>query len=254
MILSLGSIVVSYFDNQLKLNEWQRRLCCRSRVLSIKAELEQVISMNQLDVIILICVGFFIVKGLFRGFFDEVFGLLGLLVALILATKFTSDLAILVNKILHISGTMATLLGFILIFFGVVVAFQLVVHIFQKIFQYSMLSWLEKLAGGVVGLFKGATIVSLILIFLSLLPFRDSLLPGADESSFYKPARGFAPKVFNFLMEVIPDSKSFYGELKESFDNIKSSEIVKNKNPLSKTLQRYKQFQENPSKKDEQSR
>lgn len=209
--------------------------------------------MNQIDLLILIFIGFFLMKGLFRGFFHEVFGLVGLMVALIFATKYSSEVAAMVNKILRISSNMAAILGFILIFFGIVLFFQVVIHFFQKIFQYTMLGWLEKLAGGTVGFVKGATVASLMLIFLSSLPFSGKLFSEKEHSIFYQPMVGFAPKVFNFVMEAVPGSKSFYSELKESVDAVSSKKRIKNKKLL-KTLRRREELHKQLSKENERSR
>lgn len=209
--------------------------------------------MNYIDITILAFVGFFVIKGLFRGFFREVFGLVGLLAALILATKYMSGVTVWFNQVLRVPPTPATVLGFLVIFFGVIFLFQLLIHFFQKIFKYSMLAWLEKLAGAGVGFLKGATIVSLLFLFLSLLPFGNQFLPGLNDSRLHKPARSFAPKLFDLMMEAIPDSKSFGAELKESFDNFSSAEIARNTQKFLKSFQSNHQLQEVPSNNNDQS-
>ncbi|MFQ5752809.1 MAG: CvpA family protein [bacterium] len=210
-------------------------------------------AMNYIDFIILAFVTFFFIKGLFRGFFQEVFGLLGLIVALIFATKYMSDAAEQIDSILDIPPTLATLLGFLLIFFSLIFAFQLLTHLLQKIFKYSLLSWLEKLAGGAVGFLKGATILSLLLLFISIIPFGKQFIPGIKESKLYEPTQNLAPKVFNLIMEIIPDSKSFYAELKESFENLSPSELTKNTQNFLKSFQKEKQPQKNDANSDKQS-
>ncbi|NIR48577.1 CvpA family protein [candidate division KSB1 bacterium] len=210
--------------------------------------------MNYLDIIVVIFVGLFLIKGLIRGFFHEVLGLVGLLVALVLATKHMGLVATGINKVLSIPPALATTLGFLVIFFGVVMFFQLLIHFFQKLMRYSHLGWVEKTAGSLVGFLKGATIISLIFLLASVLPFGNSLIPHTDESKLYEPVRRFAPDVFNSIMKLIPNSKSFYTELKESVDKLSSSAVSNSADNYMKSLQGNNQAPEEPSDKDDKPR
>ena len=192
--------------------------------------------MNYIDYIIIAAVGFFTIGGLFKGFLNQVFGLLGLILALIFATKFMSNMAELVDKVLNIPPALTTLLGYLIIFVGTIFAFQLLNHVLQKVVKVSFLSWVDKTGGGVLGFVKGGVIISLLLLLISIIPFSGSMIPGAKESTFYDPAKNFAPKVFNFVMYVIPNSKSFYGELKETFDKFSVSKLGKNTRDLLESL------------------
>ena len=62
------------------------------------------------------------------------------------------------------------------------------------------------------------------------------MIPGVKESTLYYPTKNVAPKVFNFVMYVIPNSKSFYGELKETFDKFSVSKLGKNTRELLESL------------------
>ncbi|MFQ5602792.1 MAG: CvpA family protein [bacterium] len=209
--------------------------------------------MNYLDFIILAVVIYFTVKGLFRGFFQEVLGFLGFIFAFIVATKFMSNAAAAIQSFMKIPPMLTTLLGFLVIFFGIVFISHILTHILQKIFRYSALGWFEKLAGGLVGFLKGATIMSLLSIFISMIPFGTTLIPGLKESQLFEPTQRFAPNVFNKIMKIVPDSKSFYGELKESFENFSQTELAKNTQNFLKTFKNNGQNNENKSTNDDPS-
>ena len=207
--------------------------------------------MNFLDYIILAFVVYFLVKGLFRGFFQEVLGLAGLILALVFATKYMSNVAALIDELINIPPVLTTLLGFLLIFFCIIFATQLLIHTLQKITKYSLLGWMEKLAGGVVGFLKGATILSLLLLFLSMIPFSRNLIPGVKDSQLYAPTRNFAPKLFNLIMAIVPNSKSFYGEVKESLENFSPSEWTKNTQNFLQNFQNDEKSQEKQDTHDQ---
>ena len=210
--------------------------------------------MHFLDITIAAIVAFFLIKGLIRGFFHEVFGVVGLVVALILATKYMSNASGWVNRVLDIPPTASTLLGFLLIFFGLFFAFQLLSYLLQKLFKYALLGWLEKLGGALMGFLKGATIVSLVLIFIAMIPFGPQLIPDLDRSKLYRPMQGFAPTIFDWITQFIPNSKSFYGELKENFENFSPTDLAKNTQDFLDSVQDRTHPQGNHSKRDEKPR
>ena len=205
--------------------------------------------MNYIDYIIITVVAFFAVRGLFKGFLNEVFGFLGLILALILATKYMSDMAGLIDRFLNIPPALTTLLGYLIIFVGTIFALQLLNHVLQKVVKVSFLNWVDKTGGGLVGFVKGGVIISLLLLLISIIPFSRSMIPGVKESTLYGPAKNFAPKVFNFVMYVIPNSKSFYGELKETFDKFSVSKLGENTRDLLESLGKSEDSQDSSNGK-----
>lgn len=200
--------------------------------------------MNYLDYIIIAFVAVFTFKGLFRGLIFEVVGFLAVILAFILATKYMSDAAKWVDDFLNVSPTVATILGFLLIFFAVILIFQVVAHFLHKVVQYSFLGWLEKLAGGMVGFLKGAVAISLIILLISFIPLSEQLIPGQNQSKLFTPTRNFAPKIFNFMMKFIPHSKSFYDEVVESIENLPKSKIGQHTHAFLKSIQEQEDREE----------
>ncbi len=210
--------------------------------------------MNYIDYIIIAVVAVFLIKGLVRGFFSETLGLVGLVLAFVFATKFMSDLSGWIERIIHMQAVIATVLSFVIIFFAVVLVFHLLANFLEKVFSSAHLGWLEKLAGAGVGFLKGATIVSLLLIFVSLVPFGLRLVPGLSESRYYEPARNFAPKLFNLIIRVAPGSKSFYVECKESLGRFSPGDMARNTQSFLKALQNNESPQDSRSNRGERPR
>ena len=73
-------------------------------------------------------------------------------------------------------------------------------------------------AGGALGLLKGAVVASLLLLLISIVPFGPKLLPSPEKSILYKPVKGVAPRVYDVITKMVPGSKSFYSEVKDSLD------------------------------------
>jgi membrane protein required for colicin V production len=204
--------------------------------------------MNYIDYIILVVFLFFTVKGLLRGFFHEVLGLVGILVGLVLATKYMSDFSGWMAKLIDLPSIAILLLAFIIIFSGVIILSQLLASALEKLSKYSMLGWLEKIAGGIIGFVKGGLIISLLLLFITVIPFGKELIPGLDGSRFYEPARNFAPRFFNLMVKIFPNSKTFYREVKETFDNFATAQLARNTQTFLESLQA-----DDPSKDENRS-
>lgn len=179
--------------------------------------------MNYIDYLILAIVVFFVVKGLFRGLIHEVLGFLGLTLSLIVATKFTSDAAVLLKHLIKIPPSLTTALSFIFLFIAAQLCVQLASYLLLKVVQFTFILWLEKLSGGLVGLLKGGIVVSLLALLLSIIPLGGQVVPDQDNSILLEPVKGFAPKTFNLMMKAVPNSKSFYEEVKESFEDFSAS-------------------------------
>lgn len=180
--------------------------------------------MNYIDYIILCIIIIFVLKGLFRGLIVEVIGLVGQLVSVILATKLMSNVSEIIGRnIDSIPPAVSTIIGFLTVFIAVHMVFQLIAHILQKFVKYTFLGWLEKLAGGMVGFTKGAIITSLFVLLITIVPMSNYLLPDQDKSVLLKPIGKFAPKMFNYLTSLSPNSKNFKKEIMESLDGAKSN-------------------------------
>ncbi len=205
--------------------------------------------MNYIDYILLGVIAFFAIKGLIRGFINEAFSLVGLLVSLLLATRLMSDAARWLKQFIDIPPALSTILGFLLVFVAVQLAILVLNHVLQKIVKLAFMGWIDKLAGSCIGFLKGATVASLLTILLTLIPMSNELLPAQKESKLIGPTRGFAPYVFNFLSEIVPNSKSFYAEMKESLGNFSSSKIAEQTQDFLQSVRLPEE--DSPSEKDE---
>jgi membrane protein required for colicin V production len=178
---------------------------------------------NYLDYTIIVIIVIFIIRGLLKGFIHEVFGLLGVLISLVLATKMMGRAAGWIAQFADIPATLNAVLGFVVVFFVVMLISQIIVHAAEKFVKWAFLGWADKLAGAVAGFAKGAIVASLLLIIVTAMPLMESLIPGKEQSRLFEPTRKFAPAVFNILAAFLPGSKSFYEEARDSVEGVSKS-------------------------------
>ena len=131
--------------------------------------------MNHIDLVILVIIGIFCIKGFFRGMILEIFTLIGLLIAYIIALREMDTVAGFINRIVTLPDIVSNSLSFILLFISILLLFRWLAGVFRHIAQWSFLGWLDRGGGMVLGIFKGALITSLLALFISLIPLTESM-------------------------------------------------------------------------------
>ncbi len=120
-------------------------------------------AINILDIILLVIIGFFLVRGIFRGLIVEAGAIAGLIGGYFLANKYVYMLEPHVRSILG-DHKWTSIVAFLAIFLGVMVLATLAARILSN-FLSPLAPWLNSLLGGAVGFLKGC-LVALVVIFL----------------------------------------------------------------------------------------
>jgi membrane protein required for colicin V production len=146
--------------------------------------------MNILDIIILIILSYFGVRGLFRGFVREVFALGGLILGVAAAARYHDHVAQILFRYIH-NSDMAGVAAYVTVFLVVAVAMAVMGRILSRFVRSLLLGWLDRPLGAAVGLVKGLIITCIVVLVVSLVageekPFvRDSRLKPLVESFFF---------------------------------------------------------------------
>jgi membrane protein required for colicin V production len=126
--------------------------------------------MNWLDIILLAILVLTLVLGLIKGFIKEIIGIMAVIVGLLLAAHFYPQLSVLFQQIIG-NELISNFLGFLGIFFGVLIIGAIVSFILSKLAR-GPLKLVNHLLGGAVGLLKGI-LISGVLVF-AMLTFNKS--------------------------------------------------------------------------------
>lgn len=172
--------------------------------------------MNWLDLLIALLLVYFVLKGLKRGLVREALGLVGVVIAFVVATVKMNNGVSLISKYVSIPSQVATAISFIFIFVAVLLIFWIVAELVRGLLSVSFLGWVDKLGGVILGLFKGSLIASLILLFIPLLPLPLDFSAQMEKSILAGPTRKIAPAMFDFFKSKFPQAKLFYDEFRES--------------------------------------
>ncbi len=142
-----------------------------------------------LDVVFGVIALFLVVRGLFRGLLKEVLSTLGMVGAWWLAGKYGSVVADQASSWFESRG-LAELVGYLAVFFGVMLGVKLLTWLVAKILGASPMAWIDMPGGALVGLGKAWLLCCVILAgllafmpdagFISRSMAVPYLRPGAD--------------------------------------------------------------------------
>ena len=146
--------------------------------------------MSLLDLIVLLIVGASVVGGFIAGFARSGIGFIATIFGVLCGFWFYGIPAAAVHKYVH-SWTASNLIGFVVVFFGLIFVGALIGKLLSKFFKWTGLSWLDRLMGAMFGLVRGALVaVAFIAVLLAFTPkptpnwmVNSTVLPYAIDAS-----------------------------------------------------------------------
>lgn len=187
--------------------------------------------MNALDIIFGTVLSIFVLVGIWKGFFRQILGLIGIVAGVFFGIVGFGPLSkILIRMIPDVPSFIWLFTSFTIIFIFVYLVCRLLARLLSKLSQLFLLGWLNRLLGGVIGGIKGATIISIILLVIGFLPIQKALHDVRQDSLMYEPLQKFIPSVYNILTDFEITSRGFekkvVGVLKDVQGKL-NSEIIK---------------------------
>lgn len=158
-------------------------------------------SVNILDLIILIPLLLWARQGYNKGLIISVASFAALILGLYFAFFFSDYTAGKLNELFTIDKEYLAVISFVVTFVVVVIAVVLVGNILQKFIDVLMLGFLNKAAGAIFGILKGALYLSILVFVINFIdPGQNVIKPKYREgSALFKPIEGFAPMLFSRL-------------------------------------------------------
>ena len=120
--------------------------------------------MNWLDWVLVASLGFSIISGLKKGLVKTVFGIAGMVVGIILASRYYNLLA--PNLTFISQENLAKIAAFVIIVAAISLIANILGAIFKKIVSMLTLGWVDRLSGAVLGLALGAISLGVTLALL----------------------------------------------------------------------------------------
>jgi membrane protein required for colicin V production len=150
--------------------------------------------MHPFDIIAAAVAIIFVIMGLYRGFVEEALRLIGIVAAFFTGLALYRQLAVHLT-FLKLSGAIVSIISFILIFLVTLLALILLGMVAKKIIHLTVLGWVDRLCGGVLGFLKIFFIAWMVVIVVASLPF-------AKIKHWLTPSRSYA-----FFIAISPTLK-----------------------------------------------
>jgi membrane protein required for colicin V production len=160
---------------------------------------------NWLDIVIIIALILFVISGIVSGLIKAVFSLAGLILGIFLAGRYYVQLSGIFGFISNDSA--AKIVAFIIIFLVVLIIATILGIIFTKIVSNLMLGWLNRLLGGIFGVFEGALFIGAILAVIVKMTGSQDAITGSILAQFFLNR---FPVVLSLLPSEFDSIRGFY--------------------------------------------
>jgi membrane protein required for colicin V production len=153
--------------------------------------------MSYIDLLILIPIVWGCIRGFMRGLVMELATLTGLILGIIAAFYFASDLGGLLRQYFTFGESAARIISSVLIFTAVMLIAWLVGKAIEKTVELIALGWLNKLLGAVVGIVKGAVVAALLLYVVVYFDKNQKIITPREKekSMFYQAVSRVIPSL-----------------------------------------------------------
>ncbi|HUI93607.1 MAG TPA: CvpA family protein [Chitinivibrionales bacterium] len=144
----------------------------------------------------IICAGLacvFVLVGIWRGFVEEIVRLVAVVAAFFAAFSLYRPAAAHL-KFLHLSGAVLSVIAFLAIFTACVAAVVLLGKIIKKVVHLTVLGWMDRMCGGVLGFVKVFILIWILVIAIASLPF-DKVKNWFRPSKSYAFFSGISPRL-----------------------------------------------------------
>lgn len=122
--------------------------------------------MNFFDIIIIIILGFGVIRGVFRGLIKELASIIGVLGGFYAAYSYYMVLARLLSRWIS-NAAYLNILSFLIIFCGVLIIISILGVVIKYVLNIAFLGWVDRICGAGFGIIKGILIASVLLITLT---------------------------------------------------------------------------------------
>jgi membrane protein required for colicin V production len=171
---------------------------------------------NWFDIVLLLVLVTSTVSGLRAGLARVIIGLASTVAGLLAGFWFYRMVAIKILPIVQ-TETAANILGFLIIFFGVLIVGSVLGAFLSRLFQWIGLSWFNHLLGGAAGLLRGALVIAALVDIL--VAFSPSPTPRFISNSQVLP---YADEISGWLVQLAPrELKDMFVEQMENLKRIR---------------------------------
>lgn len=165
--------------------------------------------MSIIDIVILLLLVLGAYKGYTKGLLLEVIGILAFFVALVAGFKLLHWAMEILSAHIDISESLLPYVAFLLLFAAIVIGINIMGRALKKVLDMTFFGTFDNMAGAIVGLFKWALGISVLIWLLNTLEVELPAEPLANSYT-YSLLQPFAPQLFSTLGSVLPATENLF--------------------------------------------
>ena len=158
-------------------------------------------------------------KGWQSGLVQNLLGLLSMVVAYVAALAYGESVTQQLFDTAQQPNSSVALVGFLIVFFLVLLACYVLGKILHKTLQASPLGIVDAVGGGVLGLAKGLLIFGLITIFFRLYPIHSRVPDLIDNSFLGPPVQKAALIIADTVQKIFPKTQNLLDRIGVKSEN-----------------------------------
>lgn len=173
--------------------------------------------MNLLDLLILAVLAVTIYRGLINGFVSEALGIAGIILAVFLTFRYMDQAAGYIRPFFSADAPYIPFIAGTLIFVLTLLLVHAAARFIRRFLKAVNLSIVNRLAGGMFGLAKGAILISALLLILAgyNLPSEES----RERSVSYSYVIQAAPMAYDAVSSLFPEIENYEETLRETLED-----------------------------------
>ncbi|MFA8450312.1 MAG: CvpA family protein [Bacteroidales bacterium] len=157
--------------------------------------------MSYIDIIILIIIIAGAVEGYRSGLINQIFSLVGLLISVFVAYKYSDQTYLFLQEFSDLSPKVLSIISFIVTFIVVLVVISLLGKLIDRIINYVFLGTINRISGALFSILKYCFVLSILIFVINYFDNNKTIFKQEriKRSYLYKPIKKFAPSVFPYL-------------------------------------------------------
>ncbi|MGC3948229.1 MAG: CvpA family protein [Chryseolinea sp.] len=159
--------------------------------------------MKLIDIILLVIVLLGAFQGFRSGFIVELFSLLGVFLGVLGGFKLMGIAMVMLNSRFNIDEKVLPYAAFAVVFIVIVIVVGLLGKMIKESVKQTLLGGADEIAGAILGLVRSAFMLSIMIWIADALHIK-ALEQWAEGSTFYPIFASFAPKVTDWVGDLIP--------------------------------------------------
>jgi len=174
--------------------------------------------MNVIDLIILGLITFFVIKGIFKGFFREISSLAGIIIGFLIGNHYHPYVTGFLKD--HIPfEKFLPLISFLILFFAALIVFNLFGILLHHLFKRLFIGWFDRTLGFGFALIKGIIVSYLLIVLLTFfLPSKSPLIVKSKAArlvivTYQSMARLISPDLYRTWKERVVEQSDNVGKL-----------------------------------------